>query len=122
MSCGGSSKTHNGVADMSGDTDWYTATASGGTLCSGDATAKVDQSNLRVCVFVKCASGNTTRSCTQGTNATDSGLDGCCNTGGTAEATVQCSGLTNNQSADVYIRVDQPGGNACTAYKLTYSY
>ncbi len=122
VSCGGSSRTHNAVAAMSSDVDWYSATGVGGTLCAANAKAQVNQSNLRVCVFVKCTSGSTTRTCAQGTKATDGGLDGCCKTGGAAEATVKCSGITNDQSANVYIRVDQPSGNACTDYKLTYSY
>jgi hypothetical protein len=123
-SCNGSAHTQQGVMALANDVDWYTFSGDGGTLCAPDVVASVNQSNLRVCVYAKCQTGTATRTCKNGQNATSpDGLDGCCAaSGGKAELTLSCSGLTNNDAGTVYVRIDQPGHDACVDYQLTYSY
>ncbi len=104
------------------DVDWYEYTGTHGLLgCNPNPTVKTDTPTLRACVFASCAGGSSNVVCAQGTSATSpAGRKGCCSTGGTAELTLGCSLLT--ASANVFVRVDQPAGDQCLAYKMTYSY
>ena len=114
-------KTVGGIA-APGDVDWYTFKGTDNLLsCTPNPKATVS-AGLRVCIFAKCTSGTTTLTCAQGaTETSPGGVHGCCATGGTAETTPSCSGL-GADDAQLFVRVDQPGGAACTAYQLEYSY
>src|SRR5690606_14647841 len=106
-------KTKTGILKLGSDQDWYRYTGTDNLLsCSPNPKASVDKSDLRVCVFAQCQSGTTQVICAQGTAAkSPANRDGCCATGSAAEITLTCSGL-GADSANVYVRVDQPGKNA----------
>jgi hypothetical protein len=79
-------------------------------------------------VFAECTLGNTLISCPSGSTAANSpvGRPGCCATG--TVATVDFGTLDlgcddgNDEDAAIYMRIDQPTGNACIDYTLDYHY
>jgi hypothetical protein len=126
-SCDSSGTSLSAISSGTGDTDWYHyfGTSSATSLCIADPTAQVDASGLRVCIFIICPTGTTTiQSCTNGSpDMSPAGTPGCCTTS-TAAMTVDisCGGVATTNSADVYMRVDQPTSNSCIPYDLAYHF
>lgn len=92
-------------------------------LCQVNATAKTADSGFRLCLFVSCDAGTKLNGCTQGTvDQSPTGIPGCCVTApGTVEANHDCGGtVTDNDSAHVFLRVDQ--ATACTPYAIDYHF
>ena len=90
--------------------------------CSVNPTVQLDAPGLRICAFALCATGSTTiQNCNGATAAVSpAGTHGCCTTGTTSVALqINCTGT--NDSAAIYIRVDQTT-NQCVAYDVAYHY
>jgi hypothetical protein len=117
------SKKKQGILALGADRDWFVFTGTDNLLaCSPNPKATVAKAGIRVCVFAQCSSGTTQVVCAKGTTETSpANRQGCCETAGTAEITLSCTGL-GAKNADVYVRVDQPGHDACVDYELVYSY
>jgi hypothetical protein len=112
-----------GIIVGASDVDWYVYSGSDELGCSVDPTRMLmpDAPGLRMCKYFDCPGADV--SCPNGTTIDTSpdGLDGCCSdTGFTAG--VDCNGISDD--ADVYIRIDQPGGDAetCNGYNMAYHY
>lgn len=115
-----------GVLDGATDVDWfhYKGIDSQGcgfnnpfvshTLTAGDT--------VRLCVFAECDQGVAMFTCPMGSQANDSpdNRPGCCSDG---DITFQfnCS-MSQNETADFYVRLDQAPENACVEYSVTYSF
>ena len=123
--CDSSGSSLTGVASGMGDTDWMHFYGTDSVLCLVDPTVQIDAPGLRVCLFVICPEGVTTiESCGIGTPDTSPAeTPGCC-TDTTSSMTVQisCGTTGTDDSADVYIRVDQPNGNQCVPYDVSYHF
>jgi hypothetical protein len=115
-----------GMLDETGsDVDWYTYSGSD-TLCVVDPTRQLMGPALRICKYAQCADGsNPDVSCPTGTTSdTQGGKQGCCWTGG-APVTISfsCSfGGLGDESANIWIRVDHPGGPGCESYAFAYHF
>jgi hypothetical protein len=109
-----------------GDTDWFYYEGDDKTFCVVDPTRSLSQSQsgLRLCKYFECLNGNTEVDCPGGTTAETSGegRPGCCGTSG-FDVDLNCAGSLD-EHAYVYIRLDQPGGDAstCNEYTLDYHY
>ena len=123
--CDSSGSTVSAISSGMGDTDWthYFGTDPALALCTVDPTAQIDAPGLRVCIFIICPTGTTTiTSCTNGSPDTSpAGSPGCCTTSTTA-MTVKLSCGGTSDSADVYMRVDQPSSDQCVPYDLAYHF
>jgi hypothetical protein len=116
-------KKKQGVLAFGADQDWFVFSGTDNLLsCSPNPKVSVAEAGVRACVFAQCSSGTTQVVCATGTAETSpANRQGCCATGGSAEITLACSGL-GAQNASVFVRVDQPGHDACVPYELAYSY
>jgi hypothetical protein len=117
--CDGNGTSVNATLDGSSDLDFFSFDGSDVSGCLVDPTVTTGDS-VRLCVFATCPGASI--SCAQGSAATSpAGYAGCCvQSGGTVELGVNCSGFSDD--ATVYIRVDQPGVDACTTYGLDFHY
>lgn len=113
----------NGVLNGPVDVDFYKLSMADLALKSIDANLQTPTPGVELCVFVRCKNnGPTTVSgCTGGVPKTsDIGTKGCCATGPSqAIPNWDCTGITDDDSADFFIRVKQTQ-NACTAYSWSY--
>lgn len=107
-----------------GDIDFFHYHGDDKLFCSVDPTVSTQDSGYRLCEFVACdVSATTFISCDQGTHEkSPDGLDGCCvDAPGTAVLDYHCtSSVTNDDSATIYIRVDQAA--TCTPYTVDYHF
>ncbi|MBW2529765.1 MAG: hypothetical protein JRI23_36650 [Deltaproteobacteria bacterium] len=114
------------------DVDWYAYEGQDDTLCIVNPRQYFDQASdaARLCVFVECVDTDATTqfTCPAGTlNATSpEGRFGCCDTGTDVDIQIDdlnCTG-TWSEDAYVYIRIDDPSGDAgtCTSYVGAYAY
>ena len=94
------------------------------SFCQVDPTASTQDSGYRLCAFVACDLAATNfLGCDQGTHEkSPDGLDGCCvDAPGTVTVNHDCtSSVSDDDSATVYIRVDQ--ATACTPYTVDYHF
>lgn len=105
------------------DVDWYQYSGYDALFNQVDPTRTlVAESDAgRLCVYLQCDKGGTTVVC----DAKDTpdtapmGQQGCCGTG-TVSPYLDCGGL--DDSATVWIRVDNPDGLACIPYRVDYHY
>lgn len=104
--------------DGTTDVDWYTYFGTE-TACFVDPAVTLDV-NARVCMYFTC--NGITVSCKGSSTPDNSGPGpGCCNSnGGSLVATPNCSGL--DDSATVYIRVDQSSKNQCVDYSIDFHF
>lgn len=121
--CDGSGSTVSGVSSGTNDVDWLRFQGTDTFGCSVNPTVKLSTSGLRLCAFALCDNGTTDlQDCGIGTNTTSpAGMHGCC-TSSTQSMDLQINCSTTKDSADIFIRVDQPNGNACVAYDVAYHY
>jgi hypothetical protein len=125
--CDSSGSSWTDVSSGTGDVDWmrYAGNDKVIALCVVDPTVTINTPGLRVCEFMMCLEGATTIvSCTNGQPATSpAGTQGCCTTStASMTAKISCSGVTSNNSANVFIRVDQPGSNVCLPFQVDYHF
>ena len=120
--CDSSGSSVSGVSSGIGDVDWMVFHGTDTFGCSVDPTVQIDAPGLRLCAFALCADGTTTiQNCNGATAATSpAGTHGCCTTG-TSSMSVQINCSGTNDSAAIYIRVDQTQ-NQCVAYDVAYHY
>jgi hypothetical protein len=119
--CDGAGGTLTGVIGP-GDVDLHAYFGNDKIGCIVNATATTKDTGYRLCVFVQCAGGAATelKSCKSGTKATGpGGLQGCCvEAPGSAEVQHNCPGL--DDSAGVYMQIDQ--ASACADYSVDYHF
>jgi hypothetical protein len=127
--CKAQSKSFQGVLDGDADVDWFRFFGDfSGNQCDGndnDPIAKIvvtaDQP-LEVCMYADCdIEGEVDFDCPDGTTMADSpgGRKGCCGTG-SMEYVVNCEGP--DESATMYVRLQNAPVDACLAYEVDYSY
>lgn len=120
--CDGSGGKITGIVAGGADSDWFTYLGKDTTWCRVDVTAATS-SDVRVCVVAFCGSGATAfKSCAKGTKTTVAGVDGCCATGGQVELEHSCTLVGTSDTADVWMRVDDPGGTTCKSYSVDYHF
>ena len=99
------------------DVDWFSFHGSDTPTCVVNPTATVSEPGLRLCVYVKCDSGQgSVPTCAQGTKAPSppSGLDGCCaNTPGSVEASVSCPGTDESTTVMMRVAAASPAPLTC---------
>jgi hypothetical protein len=114
-----------GVLDHGDDEDWFTYTGDDDLGYVVDPTREiVTDGELRICKFAECLDGLeiTEIACPPGTNEDTSpaGRPGCCSDEGFEMGAFNC-GDTSEDSAYIYIRLDQPV-QQCVSYTLNYHY
>lgn len=127
--CDGSGDLVEGVLAGANDVDWFYYTGDDSSFCVVDPSRALTQSEdgLRLCKFVRCtdSSATTEFSCPSGTTPETSpeGRDGCCGSSAFDIGDLNCTGSLD-ESAEVYIRIDQPDATSatCNGYTLTYHY
>lgn len=106
-----------------GDVDWYTFSGVDAFLNMVDPSRTLVTENDagRLCVYLQCDNGQTTVSCGANDTADTAplGQKGCCGYG-TVSPGLNCAGL--DDSAKVWIKVDNPDMLACVPYRLDYHF
>jgi hypothetical protein len=131
--CDNDYKTITGVMKGAVDVDFYSLSAKDEGVstshpfgCSLDTDFEGETAGTELCVFLRCKNStmNPVTGCAQGTLSTsDIGMKGCCAAApGKAVPEWDCSGITDNDSADIFIRVRQIGGDKCLPYKVKYRF
>ena len=105
------------------DIDWYTFNgkdALGNYVDPFRSLVTQSGEGARLCVYIQCSNQPTKLDCKGATPSTAPlGQPGCCD-GGTVAPSLDCSGL--NDSAKIWIRVDNPQKLACVPYQLDYHF
>lgn len=104
------------------DVDWYTYFGKDalGNQVDPSRSLMVQSGGGRVCVYFQCSKGSITVGCNGATADTAPlGQKGCCGSG-TVKPSLNCEGL--DDSARVWIRVDNPQALACVPYELAYHF
>jgi hypothetical protein len=125
--CDNSFKTVKGVLDGAVDVDFYKLSGSDKFLCSLDTEFSSGTASTEICVYARCknATANAVSGCKQGTeDSSVVGMKGCCAAGpGKATPSWDCSGITDNDSADFLIRIRQEAGSdKCLPYSFSYRF
>jgi len=124
--CDGDTGSIVGVLNEDQDADWfsYHGVWTCGTADALPAvTLQAADGTLRLCVFAECDQGEADVECQNGDPATSpAGFPGCCTEpDGDVLGQLNCT-TTEDESALVYVRVDQGGAGVCTGYTLGYSF
>lgn len=110
-----------------GDVDWFAYMGSDVAFAYVDPASGIDADmELRLCLFVECTNGNTKPfTCTDSIydESPDNTFPGCCNTGGSAFVSIDlyCD-AGDDDSAYVFMRVDQGHADVCVPYEITYHF
>lgn len=110
-----------------GDVDWFAYMGSDVALAFVDPASGIDADmELRLCLFVECINGPTKPfTCTDSIydETPDLTLPGCCNSGGSAFVAIDlyCE-AGGDESAYVFMRVDQGHDDICVPYEITYHF
>jgi len=109
-----------------GDVDWYTYQGDDTFPGLVDPTREFSSSEtLRICKYMQCPDNDENFDCPGGSidDTSPDGRKGCCGTVG-FEVDFKCgSSSLNDDSADVWIRVDDPTGQVeCASYTLLYHF
>lgn len=117
--------TVKGVLNGPVDVDFYKLGMTDKFGHSIGADLQTQTSGVEFCVFVKCKGGGATavNGCNGGVVKTSEiGTKGCCATG-PSQATPDwdCTGISDDDSADFFIRVKQTQ-DKCTAYTWSYAF
>jgi len=125
QACDADPQTFMGVLDGDTDVDWYTYHGAWIDQCGMiDPTAMqtVTASDaVRVCVFADCDNSNAAFMCGQAMMAqSPNGVAGCCAMGSVSYV-VNCQ-MNPNESAQIYVRLDQAPADSCVDYTVEYSY
>lgn len=111
-----------GVLKGGNDVDWYTFFGKDALLNQVDPSRSlyVQGGAAQICVYFECTEGTTQLGCNGATSATAPlGQEGCCGTG-TIKPSLNCTGL--DDSARVWIKVDNTQDLACVPYQLDYHF
>ena len=121
--CDGSGSSFAGVLNGPDDLDWFKYSGQDAFGCSvGPSRSVTFMQPARICKFIQCeGSGDPSFTCPGGTSGATSpaGYPGCCGTDG-FDMDIDCSGIDDN--ATVYIRIDNPNGEDCIPYSVSYHY
>lgn len=135
--CDDSYKTVSGIANGPVDVDYYMLSATDkGVSTSHPVGCKLETdfvnetAGVELCVFARCKNStvDAVEGCERGTVATsDIGMKGCCASGtgangGQAIPKWDCTGITDDDSADFFFRVKQVNSKLCLPYKFRYRY
>lgn len=131
--CDNNYKTVTGTMKGAVDVDFYKLSASDlgvslshPTGCSLDTDFEAQTAGTELCVFMRCKNStvDAVTGCDQGTATTsDIGMKGCCAAApGHAVPKWDCSGFTDDDSADIFMRVRQINGDKCLPYTLKYRF
>lgn len=131
--CDDDLKTLTGTARGAVDVDFYKLSASDHGIsfshpfgCRKDTDFEAQTAGTELCVYVRCKNStvDAVTGCESGTMATsDIGMKGCCAAApGHAVPKWDCSGLTDDDSADFFLRVKQINGDRCLPYTVKYRY
>lgn len=132
--CDNDYKEVSGVANGGVDVDMYSLQATDKGIstshplgCSLDTDFQAETAGTEMCVFARCrnATDNAVTGCAEGTETTNAiGMKGCCAAApGRAVPKWDCSGITDNDSADFFISVKQANnGEKCLPYKFKYRF
>jgi hypothetical protein len=130
--CDNDYKTISGVMKSAVDVDFYSLSVTDKGFngikgwCSFETDFEAQTAGTELCVFMRCK--NTTKDavtgCEQGTQKkSDIGMNGCCAAApGRAVPKWDCDGISDNDSADIYLRVSQIKGDSCLPYKVRYRF
>jgi hypothetical protein len=115
-----------GVLSGDADVDWYQYHGVWGFNC-GDVDPSplhtlTASDNVRMCVFAECDMSMATFECQNGAEAAMSpeGLPGCCDSGDVTFL-LNCA-MNANESAQMFVRLDQGPADGCVDYSVEYSY
>lgn len=124
--CDDTFKTVSGIANGPVDVDFYKLSAEDKFLCALETEFGSQTAGLEFCVYARCknSTANAVSGCKHGTLTTaPSGIKGCCTaTPGKATPDLDCSGITDDDSADFYISVKPTGPAQCLPYSFSYRY
>lgn len=112
-----------GILKGDADVDWYVYEGSDNAGATVDPTRELKNiTGGRICAFFECLNGGDSFTCPAGTTEETSpaGRAGCCGEAPFSVDDLNCSGISDD--ANVYLRVDAPGGSECKEYTLTYHY
>lgn len=110
-----------------GDVDWFAYMGSDVAFAYVDPASGIDADmEVRLCLFVECINGNTKPiNCVDSIyeESPDLTIQGCCNTGGSAFVSIDlyCD-ASGDESAYVFMRVDQGRDDICVPYEITYHF
>jgi hypothetical protein len=124
--CDNSYKEATGTMKGAVDVDYFKLSTADKFGCSVDADFEGQTAGTELCVFARCKNStvDAVTGCAQGVAATsDIGMKGCCAAApGKAIPNWDCSGITDDDSADFFLRVKQINGDKCLPYKVRYRY
>lgn len=125
--CDNNMKTVKGVLNGAVDVDFYKLSGTDKFGCGLDTEFSTSTQGVELCVYARCknATPNAVSGCASGTLDSTSipGMKGCCATAGKATPRWDCSGITDNDSADFVLRVKRAaGGDACRSYSFAYRF
>lgn len=124
--CDNNYKEVDGVMKGAVDVDYYKLSAKDKFGCSLDTDFEGETAGTELCVYARCQNStkDAVTGCAGGTLKTSSiGMKGCCAAApGNATPEWDCSGITDNDSADFYISVTQINGDKCLPYKFKYRF
>ncbi|MDF2694867.1 MAG: hypothetical protein K0S65_3250 [Labilithrix sp.] len=124
--CDDSYKSVSGVAKGAVDLDFYKLSASDKTGCLLETDFEAQTAGTELCVFARCknSTADAVTGCAQGVQTTsDIGMKGCCAAApGKAVPEWDCSGITDDDSADFFLRVRQINQDKCLPYSFRYRY
>ncbi len=124
--CDNNYKSVSGVAKGAVDVDFYKLSATDKTGCLLDTDFEAQTAGTELCVFARCknSTANAVKKCKQGVLQTsDIGMKGCCAAApGRPLPEWDCSGFTDDDSADFFLRVRQINGDQCLPYQFRYRY
>jgi hypothetical protein len=115
-----------GSLSPSGDQDWFRADFVDTNQCPLEPIFRFQgNAGIRVCAYFKCKNGATTAGqqvqCSNSdTPSNNSFGPGCCTSDGNLTPQLNCTG--DDDSAEVLVRVDTNGSNACLPYRIRYGY
>ena len=125
--CDDNFKTVKGVLNGAVDVDFYKMSGQDKAGCNVETEFGTSTAGAEICVYARCknATANAVSGCTHGTLDTSVvGMKGCC-AAGPNKATPEwdCSGITDNDSADFMIRIRQAAGSdKCLPYTFSYRF
>jgi len=124
--CDNTYKTVSGVANGEVDVDFYKLSVADKTGCLVQADFEGQTAGTELCVYARCKNStiDAVKGCDQGVFSTsDIGMTGCCAAApGRAVPKWDCSGFTDNDSADFVFKVRQINGNKCLPYSFRYRF
>ena len=108
------------------DVDWFAYMGSDVAFAYVDPAGGLDADmELQLCLFVSCLTGpNPSLGCPGAIydESPDYLLPGCCNVGGSTFVSIDLDCVGDDDSAYVFMRVDQGHDDICVPYEITYHF